>query len=98
MWDSRCFHQGQYGAPNSEERIVQYVCMLPSFHPANTEAMQRKRKKYYETRRTTSHWPCPIHVNPEQPRTYGDDSFLIDYGNLPKINLLDLKTQIEKLL
>ena len=98
LWDSRCFHQGQYGAVNSEERIVQYVCMLPSFHPANTKAMQKKRLKYFETRRTTTHWPCPIHVNPEQPRTFGDDSFLIDYSVLPKIDLSGLDSDIRKLL
>ncbi len=28
LWDSRCFHQNQYGKI-SEERLVQYVCYLP---------------------------------------------------------------------
>ena len=40
IWDSRTFHQNQYGAPNSEERLVQYVCFLPKNHPKNTKNMK----------------------------------------------------------
>jgi hypothetical protein len=32
--------------------------------------MQRTRKKYYEKRRTTSHWPYPLLVNAAQPQDY----------------------------
>ena len=28
LWDSRVFHQNQYGKPGSEERLVQYVCTM----------------------------------------------------------------------
>ena len=87
LWDSRTFHQNQYGAPNSEERIVQYLCYLPKSHPKNTPSHQKKRTKYFLEKRTTSHWPCPVSVNGLQPRTFGDDSKLINYESLVKPNL-----------
>ena len=64
IWDSRTFHQNQYGTPSEEERIVQYVCYLPKSHPENTEYMSEKRKKYFQERRTTTHWPAPIQAIP----------------------------------
>lgn len=79
LWDSRTFHQNQYGKPNSEERMIQYICYLPKSHPKNTKAQQNKRLKYFKERRTTSHWPCPIRVNSLQPQNYGDKSRVIDY-------------------
>ena len=98
VWDSRTFHQNQYGAPDSEERIVQYVCFKPKNHTLNTPAMQKKRRKYFEERRTTSHWPCPIKVNGLQPQTYGDPTKIIDYSTLRKPNLERFMSEIEKLL
>ena len=98
LWDSRTFHQNQYGAPGSEERIVQYVCYLPKSHPKNTKAMQRKRRAYYAELRTTSHWPSPIRVNPQQPQAYGDERRRIDYRALPAPNLDRFDEEIRKLL
>ena len=49
------FIQNQYGKPNSEERMIQYICMFPDNHPKNTKAMKKKRLKYFNERRTTSH-------------------------------------------
>ena len=74
IWDSRSFHQNQYGEPESEKRMVQYVCYFPKNHKNNTPAIQKKRRKYFEERRTTSHWPAPIKVNGKQGRTFGDNS------------------------
>ena len=87
LWDSRTFHQNQYGKQNSEERIVQYVCYLPRDNKKNTKTQQNKRKKYFEERRTTSHWPYPIKVNSLQPQTYGDTTKIIDYTKLGSPNL-----------
>ena len=98
LWDSRCFHSNRYGKPNSEERIVQYVCYLPKNHLNNTMAMQKKRFKYFQEKRTTSHWPAPIHVNSKQPQTYGDDSKIIDYTKLKQPYLGDMNIEIIKLL
>ena len=71
LWDSRVFHQNQYGKPDSEERMVQYVCFLPKSHPHNTKDTTIERLKYFRERRTTTHWPAPIYVNK------------IDYSILP---------------
>ena len=59
--------------------------------------MQKKRKKYFEDRRTTSHWPAPIKVNGKQGRTFGDESKIIDYSKLEKPYLDDMIEEIEKL-
>ena len=98
LWDSRTFHQNQYGKPGSEERLVQYVCYFPKNHPKNTTAMTRKRRGYFDTRRTTSHWPAPIKVNGLQPRNYGNKQLIINYAELPQPELEDLLPEIEKLL
>ena len=98
LWDSRTFHQNQYGKPNSEERMVQYVCYLPKSHIKNTEKIRKKRLKYYNDRRTTSHWPTPIYVNGKQPQTYGDSSRSIDYSLLQPSILDDLEEDIMKLI
>ena len=98
LWDSRTFHQNQYGKPNSEERLVQYVCYFPKSHPKNTTNMQEKRKHYFINRRTTSHWPCPIRVNSLQPQTYGDNNKKIDYSQIPYTNLDDIENNILKII
>lgn len=98
LWDSRTFHSNRYGKPDSEERIVQYICFLPRSHPKNTQAIQKKRQKYFKERRTTSHWPAPVYVNGKQPQTYGDKSKEIDYEQLLPPNLNDMLTEIEKLI
>ena len=79
------------------ERLVQYVCLMPKNARWNTEAMKKKRQLYYETRRTTSHWP-KLHVNPLQPRTYGKDVQPIDYSSLPPPDLSMFEEGIAKLL
>ena len=98
LWDSRCFHQNQIGEDNGEDRLVQYVCYLPKSHPKNTEAMNKKRLKYYKEQRTTSHWPCPIKVNGLQPRTFGNDDVLIDYDLLPMNDLSEYEEEIMKII
>ena len=98
VWDSRTFHQNQYGKANSEERIVQYVCYLPRAHKKNTAAILKKRQKYFDERRTTSHWPCPVHVNGLQPRTYGNAEMGIDYSKLKTPDLSGLEDEIRALI
>ena len=60
--------------------------------------MQKKRREYFDTRRTTSHWAYPISVNAKQPQTYGDKSRELDYSALPAPDLSDMMPEIEKLL
>jgi len=98
LWDSRTFHQNQYGKALSEERMVQYICYLPKTHINNTISQQKKRYKYFYERRTTSHWPYPINVNGLQPQTYGDKSKLIDYSSLKTPDLSKYNEIIKTLL
>jgi len=98
IWDSRTFHQNQYGISNSEERLVQYLCYLPKSHEKNTKSQIEKRNKYFQDLRTTSHWPCPLKVNGLQPQTYGDNSKLINYELLLKPDLSNYIEMIEKLI
>lgn len=97
IWDSRTFHQNQYGNL-PEERIVQYLCYLPKDHPKNTESNTKKRIKYFLDKRTTSHWPCPVKVNGLQPQTYGDSKRIIDYTKLKNPKLDYLLPEILKLI
>ena len=97
LWDSRIFHQNQI-TEQTEERLVQYVCYLPRNNKLNTNSNQNKRKKYFQERRTTSHWPYPIKVNGKQPQTYGNDNLLINYENLQTPDLSSLMDKINKLI
>jgi ectoine hydroxylase-related dioxygenase (phytanoyl-CoA dioxygenase family) len=81
LWDSRAWHQSTNTAIG-EERLVVYVCYLPRENPLNTASQCKKRLHYFETKRTTSHWPYSVCVNGEQPQTYGNTSLLIDYSKV----------------
>jgi hypothetical protein len=96
LWDSRTFHQNQYGGDCKEERIVQYVSFLP--RSGLSKKMYEKRKKYFLTRRTTSHWAYPVKVNGLQPQNYGNKALEIDYSVLKPPDLEDLMDDIMKIL
>jgi len=81
LWDSRVWHQNT-NESTGEERLVAYVCYLPRQHPANTEGQTEKRLDYFRLKRTTSHWPYTVHVNGEQPQTYGNKELAIDYSQV----------------
>jgi len=103
VWESRTFHQNLCGNEDcEEERLVQYLCYLPKNNDVNTEREQIYRKKYFETRRTTSHWPYPMNVIPDQPIIYNyynpEKQIIIDYDSLPKPNLNDIESKIHQLL
>ena len=46
----------------------------------------------------TPHWPAPVRVNPLQPQTYGDESRIINYEELPEIDLSDMIEDILKIV
>jgi ectoine hydroxylase-related dioxygenase (phytanoyl-CoA dioxygenase family) len=101
LWDSRTFHQNQYGNPsnmntNNEERIVQYVSYLPRCNLS--KKMLEKRQKYFGDKRTTSHWAYPVKVNGLQPQNYGDATLKINYSELIEPKLEDLIEEITKLI
>lgn len=101
LWDSRTFHQNQYGNAsntntNNEERIVQYVSYLPRCNLS--KKMLEKRQKYFADKRTTSHWAYPVKVNGLQPQNYGDATLKINYSELVEPKLEDLIEDITKLI
>lgn len=98
LWESRVFHQNTYGQPESEKRLVQYVSYMPRSHSKNTAANQNKREKYFHERRMSGHWAAPIKVNSLQPQTYGDESRIINYEELPEIDLNDMIENILKIV
>ena len=95
IWDSRTFHQNQYGTL-PEERIVQYVSYLPK--EGRNEKMEEKRINYFLDRRTTSHWAYPVKVNGLQPQHYGNKELLIDYKKLTVPCLDDMLDDIIELI
>ena len=72
--------------------------MKPKNNRINSLSQTKKRLKYFEELRTTSHWPYPIKVNTLQPRHYGNKEYLIDYNVLSKPNLEPYMDKIRKLL
>lgn len=103
VWDSRTFHQNTCGNIDcNEERLVQYLCYLPKFSEGNNIEQQNLRRKYFNSKRTTSHWVYPMNVVPKQPNMYNyynfDDPIYIDYDILPEPDIDDLLCEIEKLL
>ena len=98
IWDSRTFHQNQYGYPNCETRIVQYISYMPRNHPKYTKAQREKRTKYVFEYRTTSHWAVQPKVNSLQPRTFGNATLLIDYDKLRKPNLKPYLSEMVELI
>lgn len=76
LWDSRTIHQNSppvrgRTCPESGPRwrYVVYSCMLPA-DKIKPRDMAKKQKALKELRMTT-HWPYPVYLFPEKPRTYG---------------------------
>ena len=103
IWDSRTFHQNTCGNLGcDEQRLIQYLCYLPKNNVKNDEKERKQRIKFFEKKRTTSHWPYPMNAVPEQPNMYNyyypTNKIYIDYESLPKPELDDLLPEIQKLL
>ena len=102
IWDSRTFHQNTCATPLcEEERLVQYLCYLPKNNEKNTEEVQLERRLYYQSYRTTNHWPYPMSPIPLQPNYYNylyNDNLKIDYNKLLLPDLSGLEDKIEKLI
>ena len=103
IWDSRTFHQSTPGSYDcNEERLVQYLCYLPKNNSNNSDEQRNIRKHFFNTKKTTNHWPYPMNAVSEQPNHYNyynDNSpIYIDYDKLPTPYLDDLIEDINKLL
>lgn len=71
FWDSRTIHCGTEavrGRINKKIRNVVYVCMTP--RKLATDANLKKKRKAFEEKRTTSHWPHKPKLFPLKPRLY----------------------------
>lgn len=71
FWDSRTIHCGTECTKNRKNkkiRNVVYVCMTPK--KLASEANLRKKRKAFEEKRTTSHWPHIPKLFPLKPRLY----------------------------
>jgi hypothetical protein len=84
IWDSRTFHQNQFGKPESEERLVQYI----SFMPRENDTDHDKRLQYFNERITTSHWAYPM----------SGKHMTTDYTKSTRPRLDDLMERIEEVL
>lgn len=93
LWDSRTFHQNQYG-DEPEERLVQYICYLPK--SKRSEEMREKRERYLKEERMTSHYPYPVNVNGLQPQNWGEKDLVIDYKKVGKLLKWDEMSEEKK--
>lgn len=93
LWDSRTIHQNsppQKGRKNARWRYVIYSCMLP-VDGIKSRDMTKKLKAVKELRMTT-HWPYPVYLFPEKPRTYGKELPSMNTVNkLPELTPLGKK-------
>jgi hypothetical protein len=74
FWDSRSFHAGTnpvQGRLNPSFRCSGYLCYTPRAWA--TKANLKKKKKRFEERRTTSHWPHRPKVFPKSIWTRGPE-------------------------
>ena len=72
FWDSRTIHCGKESDKNrakSNFRCVVYICMMPK-EGVDSKVLQN-RKKAFDEKRLTSHWPNRFKLFPKTPRTYG---------------------------
>lgn len=92
FWDSRTIHMGQEPYKNRTQpntRFVIYLCYTP--RSKATEEDLKKKRMYFETMRTTNHWPHKPKPFAKLPRTYGNPLPKIDPFAKPVLNELGLK-------
>jgi len=73
FWDSRLVHSGKEAVKTRKEsnfRCVVYLCYTPKSF-ADSKVIE-KRKKAFNDKRTTSHWPHKAKMFPKIPRLYGN--------------------------
>jgi hypothetical protein len=71
FWDSRTIHCGQEamkGRTSTNIRSIVYLCYTS--RTLATKADLKKKQKYLNERRMTTHWPHKVKVFPKLPRLY----------------------------
>lgn len=71
FWYSRTPHESSPPTPQGKDRAVVYVCMAPAKWLTKADIL--RRKKAWEEKRQTSHWPCGGQTKFLGPRFYPDD-------------------------
>ena len=92
FWDSRTIHCGIQPLPTRQlpnHRAVIYLCYAPR-NQCNEKQLEKKRKAY-EEKRTTHHYPCKVVLFPKEPRTYGRSLPPLTLMELPKLGSLGMK-------
>jgi hypothetical protein len=90
FWDSRTIHCGSEPLKTRKRptfRLVVYICQTP--RSLCSKADLKKKQKYFEEQRMTSHWPHKIKVFGKTPRTYGKELPEIN-SDIPLAELTDL--------
>lgn len=83
LWDSKTIHANATATidrnnPN-KFRYAVYVCMTP--RKLATSATIKKKQRYFNEGRVTSHWPHKIKVFPEKPSTFRKSDDIIKVIN-----------------
>lgn len=92
LWDSRTIHCGR---ECHKERVkpnfrgISYVCMKPRSLSSNSDI--EKKRKAFNSKRTTSHWPNKVKLFSKNPRTYGKELPLINNIEDPVLTELGKK-------
>jgi len=96
LWDSRTVHWAARPAKSQEHcRMAVYLCYVPR-NKADKKAIEKKRKAFDE-RRMTSHWPAQPRLFPKQPRTYGNAEILEKFTDRSTITKEEETQLIRKL-
>lgn len=72
LWDSRTIHCGVEPLKSRVQpnmRAIVYLCYMP--RRGMTPKMIEKKKKAFQEKRMTTHWPTKTKLFPKEPRTYG---------------------------
>ena len=96
LWDSRLFHCGSEPLVERKKpnyRSVVYICMTP--RNFSDEKNIRKKKKAFNNKRTTSHWPHHIKLFSKTPNTYGKQ--IKDIVNIEPVEFDELSDLGKKL-
>jgi hypothetical protein len=89
LWDSRTIHCGVEATRGRYEpnfRAVIYLCYMP--REGCSEKLLEKKRKAFETLRTTTHWADRVKMFPKKPRPVNGN--LLTCGVIPKPILTDL--------
>lgn len=97
LWDSRTVHWAARPSKGQTHcRMAVYLCYVPRSHAIRKDL--EKKRKAFEDRRMTSHWPAQPRLFPKQPRTYGRLDVLTKFTDRPVITNDEVTPKIRQLV